>query len=710
MPDCGCGKKSKCITKGLAEQILGSFVRNNPQFNRKTKRATLMFIKKELKRLDCGCGCKGKGKFAQQYLTGGKLVDCPPGWRNDGLTCVEPCNSDEVDDGLTCRKKCTGEQINDGLTCRNPIKSSMDPCPDGSRDVAGTCWGTVRQDSVIDCIKHPARGGEVHTQCNPVNMNWDGCCSRGLFGECYGCVRSSGGECRTWADPIIPCGTTSWNVDGITRQLHERNLRTWGGEVFPQAIRGKRITERIDWIATTNELAKGFEEFMTGKLDYGALFDPEKNGVGEAFRKFGKDTEAAFEDVGKRFERAFDPNQNGVAQAFADFAKEAEKNLDQFGQDFVNKCKDPDMWVQVITIMAQVAGGILAAAIAVGTLGAGTGLAIGLGMALSAVGPAVKMIADGARGKPIDGLDIAMLALAVIPPVPGAGVVMGEGIRKAIQYGNYAAQAGKIIVAGVQAGQALGLVGSTCVANCPPPVEVPELPDFEEDLGDEAILALRPDKNTYRWIYAEDGSRSKNPDFISDDDWIKKYKEDNPPSKASPNTVANAKNADALEEDDEGIDFNLEDGEEPDFDFGEPGAEGEDEFDLGMPGEEEDEFDLGIPGEEEDLEEGDFELEDPEDSHATAIKTQKKFMAKVDPKRVPPPVIAQKQTPFSGLLVNKILPTPKREYRVSSAPSLPMRPANKVIIPTRPRTEKFFLLGGGYAEMTQYVLRNNLYA
>ena len=486
MPDCGCGGGKKCITKGIAEQLLGSFVSNNPQFNRKTKRATLMFIKKELKRLDCGCGCKGKKKFAQKYLTGGKLNDCPPGWRSDGLTCVEPCATEqsctfdaekygranpdvlaalgnnaaaleshynnygkqegrsacgneptsvstEYDDGLTCRKKCAPGQINDGLTCRNPIQSSMDPCPEGSRDIAGTCWGKVREDCAIDCINHPAQGGlchggDVHSEYTPIRTWWDGCCSKGWFGECYGCARSEGGDARIWSDPItcdpiIPCGTSCWGIDGITRGLAERNLRTWGGEVFGQEIRSKQITQRIDWAATANEFANGLEAFMTGKLDYAALFDPEKNGVGEAFRKFGKDTEAAFEDVGKRFEKAFDPNQNGVAQAFADFAKEAEKNLDQFGQDFVNKCKDPDMWVQVITIMAQVAGAILAAAIVAGTLGAGTGLAIGLGMALSAVGPAVKIIADAARGRPVDALDIVSLALAIIPPVPGVGVV-----------------------------------------------------------------------------------------------------------------------------------------------------------------------------------------------------------------------------------------------------------------------------------------------
>ena len=173
MKDCGCGGGKQCITKTMAEQLLGSFVRNNPSLNRKSKRATLTFIKKELKRLDCGCGCKGKKKFAQLYLKGGALDDCPTTddgrpYRNDGLTCVEPCNDDEFDDGLTCRKKCPPGQVDDGLTCRVPI--TKDACGPGLEDDGTSCWA-MRTDSVIDCIKHPASGGEVHTSCNPIKCN-----------------------------------------------------------------------------------------------------------------------------------------------------------------------------------------------------------------------------------------------------------------------------------------------------------------------------------------------------------------------------------------------------------------------------------------------------------------------------------------------------------------------------------------------------------
>jgi len=737
MKDCGCGGGKNCITKTMAEQLLGSFVRNNPSLNRKSKRATLALIRKELKRLDCGCGCNGKNKFAQLYLKGGKLDDCPPGWRNDGLTCVEPCASDEFDDGLTCRKKCPPGQIDDGLTCRVPIESSMDPCPEGSRDVAGTCWGKVREDCADDCINKPAPGCRTY-ECGRL---------RGLFGEDWGP--------KLCTDCNLRCGQSCWAVDGITRGLAERNLKTWGGEVYGQAIRGKRITGRINWDATLSEVTNGFKEFAS-HIDFSAL-DPEKNGVGDAFRKFGENTQAAFEDIGRKMEKAFDPNQNGVAQAFADFAKQAEANLEQFGQDFVAKCKDPDTWVQVITIMAQVAGAVLAAAITVGTLGAGTGLAIGLGMALNAVGPAVKMIADAAQGRPVDALDIAQLAIAIIPPVPGAGTVMGEGVRKAIQYGNYAAQAGKVIVAGVQAGQMLGVVDSTCIANCPPPAEIPpDIPFEEPPAGDEEILAKRPEENSYAYIYTGPTSRRKNPNFISDDAWIAKWKAEHPVA-APPAPLVSTPGEEEEEpdfgdlgapvlEDDEEPDFSniggpvLEDDEEPDFsNIGGPVLEDDEEPDfsnIGAPvleGEEEPDFsNVGEPVLE-DYEEPDFsnieapliEEEEPEfgDIGAPVIEEEMtadeflgrvppastKFLEQATPPPLPPATISQIISKVSVPVAENPTPPRRTEFRVSSTPALPMPAATKIIIPSIPRgkylTPKdvgYYLKGAGRSRQLTY--------
>jgi len=108
---------------------------------------------------DAGYGGVGPLCWTKPVNIGiGILHDCPPGWSNDGLTC------------------------------RAPLVTTLDPCPPGSHDVIGTCWG--------------------------VNEN---------------CVWGCGGDCGTWK-----CCGCSWKsrVDVIKRQLHERNMKTTGGEVI----------------------------------------------------------------------------------------------------------------------------------------------------------------------------------------------------------------------------------------------------------------------------------------------------------------------------------------------------------------------------------------------------------------------------------------------------------------------------------------------
>jgi len=500
--DCGCGGgKYNCISKNTFAKIL----------------------KAELKRLDCGCGCKGVKGFKKKYgLKGGAiLADCPPGWRNDGLTCVAPCNPDEFDDGLTCRKKCAPGQIDDGLTCRNPIKSEMNECPPGSRDIAGTCWGPVRQDCVDDCFKHPAPGCKTY-ECGRL---------RGLFGEDWGP--------KLCTDCNLRCGQTCWDVQGITKQLHERNLRVYGGEVFSQVIRGKEIRGRVNFDELMKEVNKGITDLFEGRIDLAAAFDPERNGVAAAFRKFGDDIKRVMEDVGNRIKEGFEKMGAEVKKAFEDFARDAESKFKQFGEDFVNKMKDPDFWVEAIGIMAQIAAAAVSIAITVGTLGAGTGLAIGIMAAASMAGPAAKMIADAARGRPIDALDIAQLAIAGATAfIPGMSATVGTMVKTGLNAASYTIKA-------VQIGQGLGMIPSTCIQNCPdegpeplgPPLEID--PKTEPPPGqktDDEILALAPPCTFIRVIGKSTLEAPCNnpprvarngPPYYTEDQWIKKYRDEN---------------------------------------------------------------------------------------------------------------------------------------------------------------------------------------
>ena len=510
--DCGCGGGLDCITK------------HRKQFKK--------WVRAELQRLDCGCGCKGKNKFEEKYgeLVGGKLKDCPPGWRNDGLTCVENCNPDERDDGLTCRKKCEPGWVDDGLTCRKPITSSIDPCPDGSQDVAGTCWGTVRQDCIDDCFKHPAPGCKTY-ECGRL---------KGAFGEDWGP--------KLCTDCNLRCGQTCWDVKGITKQLHERNLRLSGGEVILQAIRGKRIQGRVDWEATFAEIESGMKDVFGNDSGLAMLFDPNKNGVNEAFRKFGEDTKAVFEEVGRKTKDAFDKMGADAKAAFEKFAKDAEGNLTGLlGKEFMDKMKDPKFWIEAAAIFAQVGATVLGVLVTAGTLGLGAAAGAALIMAANMAGPAIRMIGKAAMGEPIDALDIADMALSAIPaPGPGkaASSLIGKAVQTVVRNGATIKAVGGLVISGVKAGQALGMIPSSCIGpNCPAPPNPPGPPPKPDErapppmppsddppppgqLSEKEIAALQPE-DTVRNKIKVDGVKIVNPKYMSLTNWIKKYRFEN---------------------------------------------------------------------------------------------------------------------------------------------------------------------------------------
>ena len=105
----------------------------------------------------------------------------PPDWTNVAGTIWQNCPAGFTDTGVRCEKNwdvgagrlprlsdCPSGWTNDGLTCRAPI--TMSSCNAGDVDDGLLCRVPIR--------------------CDPVT--WDGCCSRGLFNECYGCARGGG--------------------------------------------------------------------------------------------------------------------------------------------------------------------------------------------------------------------------------------------------------------------------------------------------------------------------------------------------------------------------------------------------------------------------------------------------------------------------------------------------------------------------------------
>ena len=443
MDDCGCGGgKDKCITK------------HKKEFSK--------WVKAEMKRLDCGCGCKGKKKFEEKYgkLVGGALNSCPEGWRTDALTCVQNCEPGEKDDGLTCRKPCKEGYVDDGLTCRKPITSSIEPCPAGSKDIWGTCWGPVRRDCIDDCFKHPAPGCKTR-KCG--RLEWAGIdWGPKLCTECN-----------------LRCGQTCWDAWGITKQLHERNLKTYGGEVYGQSIYSKKITGRVNWEQTNQDTENAFKQVFGHDSALAKAFDPEKNGVAEAFRKFGANTKEAFEDIGRNikenFEKAMTPEFKRWLESQGRMRKRSwDKFANFFGTDVKALLENPRTWIEIAIVMVEIAMYFAAAAVAAGTLGTGSGVSAALIMSATMVGPALRMINKAAHDEPIDGLDILDLVLSAIPPL-GKGAVaatttIGKMAQFAMKHRKSLQTLGQFIVAGVKMGQLMGYIPSTCIGSkevCP---------------------------------------------------------------------------------------------------------------------------------------------------------------------------------------------------------------------------------------------------
>lgn len=452
--DCGCGRGAKkCISKKPA--IIIAFEKKHPHCpgGKRGENIFRRWVQGELKRLDCGCGCMGIAGFMKQYgmLTGGALRDCPPGYRNDGLTCLEECGPGETDDGLFCRNTtCPPGWTNDGLTCREPIRSELEPCPTGSKDVAGTCW-------------------------------LDSNCHTGYFGD-----RLRGALGEDWGPKLETRGCPY-----VTRNLGDRNLRVLGGEVRGHPTRPKRVVGRVDWNATMRQLETAFREAFAGDGALARLFDPEKNGVANAFRQFGRDTEAAFQAIGDRLAQAFDPERNGIGPAFRQFGKMLEDTIGN-ADWWKDTMSNPDTWITILGVIASVAATILSA----GTLGPAAFIALNM------VGPVTKMIGDAAQGRPVDGLDFLNIAFAMIPGAGASasaasraaskaiidGVKFGATAAKALPYAQRAVQLGKIVVSGVGMAQAIGLVPSTCIANCPEPIRLENIELPPCGLDEEWVL------------------------------------------------------------------------------------------------------------------------------------------------------------------------------------------------------------------------------
>jgi len=280
------------------------------------------------------------------------------------------------------------------------------------------------------------------------------------YGDCPPGYTNDGLTCRA---PIIPAETVGQDAFGNTR-----TKRSTDQMVIWKAVRGKDVKGRVDVQGTMEEIEAGMKEAFKADGTLAKLFDPEKNGVGEAFRKFGADTEQAFAFVGSEMLKAFDPAQNGVGAAFEKLGQAMKDTLGN--EDWWKKTMtDPDTYIFLLGMIASAAATVLSA----GTLGPAAFIA------LQALGPATKMIGDAAQGRPIEGMDIASLVMGLVP-IPGAsaaakaaseaiikGAAFGTMAAKALPYAQKAVQVGKYVVAGVKMAQEAGYHSSNMLGKLP---------------------------------------------------------------------------------------------------------------------------------------------------------------------------------------------------------------------------------------------------
>jgi len=472
MVDADVEKVGSGLTTSMKAYLMREYCREFPANKRKGQKLLqhlVDWIEKSLRKLDCGCGCKGKKKLAElaltgqsmprhrvkrvlkQKRTGGKLNECPQGYKSNGAAlCIEECNPGERSVGEECVKDCPPGWRTVGEEC-------VEDCPPG--------WKTVGEECVKDCPPGTADTGFgtcIETGCGP-NERDDGTgCWGDLKTTCQGDWRKA-----VWEPGHQVCHTN----DGLLHHYHnsfaaERHWksRQWRGR------RWKKSHSQVDWKGTWEDVKKGMTDFLEGRVDLAALFDPEKNGVAAAFRKFGADTQKAFEAVGQKLLDAFDPDKNGLTNALKSVGKALFDASAKFGKFLVDTVGNEQWWKDTMsnpdTYILLI--GLIATGAAIALSGGAAGpMAIA---ALNALGPAVKMIGDAAQGRKIDVTDIVGLTLSLVGGAAGAalaqGAVTGVMAVQALTYAQRAAQIGGIVVSITQVGQAIGVVPEACVVNC----------------------------------------------------------------------------------------------------------------------------------------------------------------------------------------------------------------------------------------------------
>ena len=153
-----------------------------------------------------GAFCYEKRDWATAGITLGTAWEaCLPGMTDTGDRCEDIYGA-----GVGEARVCPAGWNATPLTCEEPIQSGLAPCPDGSRDIAGTCWGR--------CCSYSwgCHEDNVFKGCGDRHKETCVDCVKQNIGD-RGTLRLSGGAVKgrgAWSDLPCPAGKTGGD-DGL---------------------------------------------------------------------------------------------------------------------------------------------------------------------------------------------------------------------------------------------------------------------------------------------------------------------------------------------------------------------------------------------------------------------------------------------------------------------------------------------------------------
>jgi hypothetical protein len=203
------------------------------------------------------------------------------------------------------------------------------------------------------------------------------------------------------------------NPDSLTAQAF-KSAENALGSVFDPNKNGLR-----EKLGAAIDSFKKFTEQLPADLKAG--LDPNQNGVAEAFRKFGQDTNGAFEEIGRRIlaragvdkaalDFAFGPIRDELLRVDSEIGKFMLRQLGT-QEDWKKKFEDPDTYFTIAGILLTAAAAVVAAP-AASTAAMGF-FAVNLGLACA------QVLMHAAQGKPFSIGDGITLGFAIFGPAIG---------------------------------------------------------------------------------------------------------------------------------------------------------------------------------------------------------------------------------------------------------------------------------------------------